>query len=114
MDTGVDLEYDSLRGVLYDSYVTGVARYDSSFTYYFAEGYTGLGFEEWLCFLNPNGAPTTAHVTYMFADGTTQAQEVGIGATSRATVDVNQVVGPDRNVSVRITSDAPIAVERPM
>ena len=83
-------------------------------TLYFAEGYTGAGFEEWLCLQNPNPDPTTAHITYMFADGTTQTQDVGIGPTTRATVDVNSVVGPEKDVSISIVSDHPIVAERPM
>ena len=83
-------------------------------TFLFAEGYTGEGFEEWLCLANPNPSPTVAHVTYMFADGTTQEQEVPVGATTRQTVYVNDAVGKDKNVSVRVTSDNPIVAERPM
>ncbi len=84
-------------------------------THYFAEGYTGAGsFDEWLCLMNPNTSPTTAHITYMFSDGTTQAQDVPIGATSRSTVKVNDQVGADRDVSVQIASDGPIVAERPM
>ena len=37
-----------------------------------------------------------------------------IGATTRATVKVNDVVGPDKNVSIKVEADAPIVAERPM
>ncbi len=84
-------------------------------TFYFAEGYTGAGvFEEWLTMLNPGTADTIAHITYMFPDGTTQAQEVFVGATTRANVFVNEVVGLDKEVSVKIEADDPIVAERPM
>jgi hypothetical protein len=83
-------------------------------TFLFAEGYTGAGFEEWLCLQNPNPDPTTAHITYMFADGTTQTQDVPIGPTTRATVDVNSVIGPGKEVSIKVEADAPIVAERPM
>jgi hypothetical protein len=85
-----------------------------SYTHYFAEGYTGEGFCEWLCLANPYPNPTTAHLTYMFEDGSTQAQDVSLGATTRETVNVNDIVGPGREVSVKLTSDAPIIAERPM
>jgi hypothetical protein len=49
-----------------------------------------------------------------FGDGTTQEQDVPVGATSCATVNVNESVGPDREVSLKVTSDAPIVAERPM
>ncbi len=83
-------------------------------SFYFAEGYTGSGFEEWLCLMNPEAEATTAHITYMFADGTTQNQDVAVGATTRATVNVNDAVGRDKNVSVKVAADSPIVAERPM
>jgi hypothetical protein len=84
-------------------------------SFYFAEGYTGRDtFEEYLCLMNPNQKDTVAHITYMFQDGSTQEQHLPVGKTSRATVNVNAVVGPDRDVSIRVTSDDPIVAERPM
>ncbi len=83
-------------------------------TAYFAEGYTGANFDEYLCLMNPNSSATVAHVTYMFTDGNTQSQDVNIGGTSRVTLKVNDVVGPGKNVSVKIESDSPIVAERPM
>jgi len=83
-------------------------------TFYFAEGYTGAGFQEYLCLGNPNDEGTFAVITYMFPDGSTQEQEVGLGANSRATVNVNAVVGADKQVSARVDCDLPIVAERPM
>ncbi len=84
-------------------------------TFYFAEGTTWAGqFDEWLCLMNPEATPTTAHITYMFPDGTTQLKDVKIGATTRTTVKVNDQVGPNRDVSIKIQADAPIVAERPM
>ncbi len=84
-------------------------------TFYFAEGYTGKDtFEEYLCLMNPNEEQTTAHITYMFADGSTKEQDLPVGKTSRATVNVKAAVGEDRDVSVKVTSDLPIVCERPM
>ena len=76
-------------------------------TFLFAEGYTGAGFDEWLCLMNPDTAATTAHITYMFADGTTQTQDVPIGPTTRATVKVNDIVGPDKDVSIKVEARRP-------
>src|SRR5450759_3833593 len=39
--------------------------------FYFAEGYTGPNFAEYLCLGNPNSAAATANVTYIFRAGTT-------------------------------------------
>ena len=54
-------------------------------TFYFAEGNTGAGrFEEWLCHAEP-GPPQPRHITYMFADGARQNQDVPGGAHARTT-----------------------------
>ncbi|OFW59499.1 MAG: hypothetical protein A2Y75_11590 [Candidatus Solincola sediminis] len=86
----------------------------TSSTCYFAEGYTGAGFEEWLSIMNLETASTAAHITFMFTDGTTKTQDLTIGGTTRATLNVNDAVGVDKNVSIAITSDAPIVAERPI
>jgi photosystem II stability/assembly factor-like uncharacterized protein len=85
-----------------------------TYTFYFAEGYTGEGFDEWLCLMNPGPAAIAAHITYMFTDGATQVQEVPMGATTRVTVKVNDIVGPDKDVSIKVEAEAPIVAERPM
>jgi pimeloyl-ACP methyl ester carboxylesterase len=84
-------------------------------SFYFAEGYTGQGlFQEYLCLMNPYPGSTTAHLTYMFKDGSTQTQDIPLAGTSRQTVDVNAAVGPNREVAVKIEADSPIVAERPM
>jgi len=84
-------------------------------TFYFAEGYTGQGeFDEYLCLSNPGAQPANISITYMFADGTTQEQDIALGPASRTTVSVNAVVGPDREVAAKVTADNPIVAERPM
>jgi hypothetical protein len=82
--------------------------------FYFAEGYTGTGFQEYLCLANPCGKQAVATITYMFPDGTDQVQQLAVPARSRATVDVNAVVGPDKEVSCEVTSSSPMVVERPI
>ena len=66
-----------------------------SSTWYFAEGYTGPGFDEWVCVLNPGDAD--ANLTFNF-----QTQEAGlivpdgtytVPAHSRATFKVNDLLG---------------------
>jgi hypothetical protein len=61
-------------------------------TWYFAEGTTREGFEEWLTLMNPTSVSDTATVTYMFSDGTTQDQKVLLPAHSRTTVGVNSAL----------------------
>ncbi len=82
--------------------------------FYFAEGYTGSGFQEYLCLGNPYGDPTDVAVTYMFSDGTTQEETYNLAGNSRLTKDVNAIVGPDKEVSIRCASDNPFLAERPM
>jgi hypothetical protein len=61
-------------------------------TWYFAEGTTRQGFEEWTTLQNPNPQPATANITYMFGDGTTQDQSVDLPANSRTTIGVNRTL----------------------
>ena len=83
-------------------------------TLFFAEGYTGEGFVEYLCLGNPGAEDASAAITYLFPDGSTQGQEVEVPALSRATVCVNDQVGAGREVSVKVESDRPIVAERPI
>ena len=90
----------------------------SSYDWYFAEGYTGEGFEEWLCLANPGTAPddeATVNVTYIFngeRDPETLKYEVKAG--TRVTIDVKGAVGKDAEVSVKVVSDKPVVAERPV
>jgi len=83
-------------------------------TFYFAEGYTGAGFQEYLCLGQPVNAPLDVVVTFMFRDGTTQEESYAVPALSRLTVDVNAVVGAGREVSVKCQAEYPFITERPM
>jgi len=71
-------------------------------------------FEEWISIQNPGDAAAKVDFTYMFPGGGTQKAERVIGAHSRETVLVNDVVGANKDVSVQLDSDNPIVVERPM
>ena len=84
-------------------------------SFYFAEGYTGDNFIEYLCIGNPNNTDATADVTYMFSDSATKDASYNIPANSRYTVNVNSEVGPNKEVSIRVLSDtANLVAERPM
>jgi poly-gamma-glutamate capsule biosynthesis protein CapA/YwtB (metallophosphatase superfamily) len=83
-------------------------------TWYFAEGTTREGFNEWVCLLNPNSRAATASFTYMFADGDTSEKRYDLPANSRTTVDVNREAGAGKDVSIKINSTAAIVAERPM
>ena len=87
--------------------------------WYFAEGSTRNNdtdgtFEEWICLQNPGTTDANTTLTYMYLDGTTDTQDVVVAAESRLTVDVNQAVGADKDVSTKVESDQLILAERPM
>ncbi len=83
-------------------------------TLYFAEGYTGNGFQEYLCLANRHPIPVRTSVTYLFPDGSSLSRILLLPAESRLTIHVNLDVGPNREVAVQLESEADILAERPM
>ena len=83
-------------------------------TWYFAEGTTRAGFQEWLCLQNPASHAINATLTYMLGTGETRDQAVILPANSRQTVDVNTVLGPGQDASIRVAAAEPVIAERPM
>ena len=53
------------------------------YRYYFAEGYTGEDFQEYLCLGNPQEEAAEVFITYMFGDGTTTEQIIQVPPSSR-------------------------------
>jgi hypothetical protein len=87
----------------------------NAYNWFFAEGYTGFGFEEWICIQNPGEEKAALTITYYPEDGSapiTAKHEVAPNA--RYTVLANADAGPNKAVSARISSDQPIICERPM
>ncbi len=82
--------------------------------WYFAEGYTGAGFEEYLCILNPSSAPTHATLTYMPEGAANIVREIDIPGMSRYTVNVNNDAGGGLNVSCLLEADSEVVAERAM
>jgi hypothetical protein len=85
-------------------------------TWYLAEGYTGGGFEEWICIQNPNPWKTHVDIEYMLQGEGTKTQGVDIPPRSRTTIKVNDVVGDNKNVSAKLVGHEgdSIVVERAM
>jgi len=50
----------------------------------------------------------------MLGTGANAMQTVAVKAMSRVTVDVNAFIGPNQDVSARVTCNNPMVVERPM
>jgi len=82
---------------------------------FFAEGYTGSGFEEWLCIQNPGDSRAEVSITYYPEGGAPMEKDpFTVAAGSRFTVPVNADAGPDLAISAEVTADQAIIVERPM
>jgi hypothetical protein len=84
-----------------------------SYTWFFAEGYTSEGFEEWLLVQNPQNTPSLVDLIFMQPDGTNTAMQFTVPARSRYTVPVHQVL-PGVQVSARVSSELPVVAERAM
>ncbi|NPV60778.1 MAG: hypothetical protein HPY75_14105, partial [Actinobacteria bacterium] len=83
-------------------------------TWYFAEGYTGSGFDEWITIQNPGGTDANVVVTYFTPSGGPVPSNHTAPANSRYTIYVNNDLGADLENSFRVQSDQPLIVERPM
>ncbi|MHB8781647.1 MAG: WD40/YVTN/BNR-like repeat-containing protein [Candidatus Geothermincolia bacterium] len=82
--------------------------------WYFAEGCTRSGFEEWLCVMNPTADNASFTIDYTIAGGEPVSKTYGCQANSRVNVYVNGDVGPDKDVSAHVHSVVPLVIERPM
>ena len=95
-----------------DFTVTGDSR---AVSFYFAEGYTSEDFQVYLSIGNSGAYDARASVTYMFQGTEELKSACDVPARSRVTVNVNEVVGPGREVSIKVDSDsADVIAERPV
>lgn len=94
--------------------------------YSFAEGYTNVGYNEWLTLQNPTNATEQIAITLMNSYGRSYTQVFTVGATTRFTIDITALVvqhlvrtgddyrGYEVALSVHETSGAFFVAERPM
>jgi hypothetical protein len=84
--------------------------------WFLAEGATGDYFDMYVLLGNPNAEAATATVTYLLATGDTVVKEYALPARSRRTINVEQEdpLLAVAEVSVTVTADQPIVVERAM
>ncbi len=84
--------------------------------WFFAEGYTGAGFDEWLLLLNPGQAAVSATASFHRGDGMTLVRELFLPPRSRTTVHVDALPGLESaEVSVAISaSSGEVVAERAM
>ncbi len=83
-------------------------------TGYLAEGYTGPGFHEYLCFANQGLSDASVRMVFSFSAGTSTDQLVTVAPGSRLTADINAIVGDGKEVSITLQSSQPLYCERPM
>jgi peptidoglycan/xylan/chitin deacetylase (PgdA/CDA1 family) len=83
-------------------------------TWYFAEGTTRSGFNEYICLLNPTGKVSLTEFTYMLGTGQTISRRYDLVPTSRTTINIGNEVPPESDVSIKISASEPIVAERPM
>ena len=84
--------------------------------WYFAEGCTRRSFDMWLCLQNPHSRQIQVTTTYMFGpgQGANVEKTYTLSPTSRFTVKVDDEVGEEKDVSVKLTSTDSFIAERPM
>lgn len=81
--------------------------------WYLPEGSTKPPFSEVVAVLNPSDRVANLSVTFMENGGRVEVKRFAVGPTSRLTLTVNDLM-PDCEVSVKVASDVPVAVERSM
>ncbi len=87
---------------------------DGSTEWYFAEGYTGPGFHEYLTLLNQGDQEAEVEVAYMTSAAMLPPVTHRVPARSRYTILVNSDAGEGLEVSALIRSNKPLLAERPM
>jgi hypothetical protein len=84
--------------------------------WYFAEGYTGGEFDEWLLLANPSDSTVTATATFLRDDGMTVQRELELGPYRRTTLHVDEIPNlEEAQVSATVeASDPGVVAERAM
>ena len=84
---------------------------DAALRYYFAEGTTRPGFEEWLLVLNPGSEPATLRAHY-YSSQEVVLKEYTVPPRQRLSILVKAEVPWSDDVAVVLESSVPIAAER--
>ena len=111
---GAVIVWSDARSGNTDIYVQGITKGSGVTEYYFAEGCTREGFNEWLCLMNPNEKAISVHASYMMFGRDPIQKQYTVPANSRTSLNVNDEVGPGQDVSARLWSDDSFYAERPM
>lgn len=81
--------------------------------WYLPEGSTRQPFSEVIAILNPNDQVANLMVFFMKMDGGVETRYFAARPNSRVTLNVNELM-PDAELSTKVVSDIPVAVERSM
>ena len=86
-----------------------------TYSWYLPEGYTGVGFDEWVLIMNPGDDVALIRVVFQTLTGQVEGPLIYAQPSSRITVHVNEWV-PEMHVSTMVTSmdGASIMAERAM
>jgi hypothetical protein len=86
------------------------------YSFYFAEGWTGNGFDGFLALYNPHSSSALATVQYMFPGGGSTTKNYWVNPKTRLTLNIAAEIGTNQEVSMRVASSnsVPIVAERPM
>ncbi|MGH2347156.1 MAG: DUF5719 family protein [Chloroflexota bacterium] len=81
--------------------------------WYFAEGYTGASFQEYLALFNPGASPATVTVEPVGGNGSQVSAPLTSVVPPHARITVNlRAAIPGRSIGMSVQSDQPIAAER--
>ncbi len=80
---------------------------------YFAEGYTGAGFDTLYEVFNPTDGTASVTITF-YTPGGSITTSFTLGSRRSRTVDASEFVGRGVDVGAKVSSDRPVAVERRM
>lgn len=78
---------------------------------YFAEGYTGLGYQEYLSLLNPQTQHFQAHILIQQMNGVVHVLNVNLSALARRTLNLNALT-PHTSTALEVDATGPIVAER--
>ncbi len=92
----------------------GVGATNLARQYYFAEGYTGPGFETFFTVFNPNWWAVNVQFEYLLPDGSTVTRTHTVGARSRSTFSARDAVGSTEFATRVAANGALIHVEQPI
>ncbi len=106
--------YFDFRGATGSHCVQGIRA--PSERWFFAEGYTGPGFNEYLCLANPGRKDARLRLSLASPGSEGPILDVNVPAGARRTVDVSSECGPGREVAAEVSSmnGVPVIAERTM